>query len=80
MRMTTATSRLPAGEEAFLQALLWEEGHLLRGPAIRAASGHGLSLLRCLEVAIRLSPHLDGAALARIQEGPGPAAEWPWPD
>ena len=79
MRMTTATSRLPAGEEAFLQALLWEEGHLLRGPGTRAASDHGLSLLRCLEVANRLSPHLHGAALARIQESPCPVGDWPWP-
>jgi hypothetical protein len=77
--LTTVSSRLTAAEEAFLQALLGEEGHLLQGPATRAALDHGLSLLRCLEVANRLSPHLHGEALARLQEGPCPTAEWPWP-
>jgi hypothetical protein len=79
MGITTATNRLTADEEAFLQALLWEEGHLFRGPATRAALDHGLSLVRCLEVANRLSPNLHGEGLARIQEGPCPAVEWPWP-
>lgn len=78
MGISTATSRLTPAEEAFLQALLWEEGHLRQGPATRAASEHGLSLLRCLEVANRLSPNLHGEALARIQEDACPTAEWPW--
>ena len=80
MGITAATSGLTAAAEAFLQALPWEEGHLQQGPATRAASEHALSLLRCLEVANRLSPNLQGEALARIQRGPSPAAEWPWPD
>ena len=50
-----------------------------RRPATRAALEHGLSLLRCLEVANRLSPNLHGEALARIHEETCPAAEWPWP-
>jgi hypothetical protein len=66
-------------EEAFVQALLWEESHLQRSPANRTASEHGLSLLRCLEVANRLSPNLHGEALARIHEDPCPTPEWPWP-
>ena|SRR5437867_10708712 len=78
MGISTVTSRLTPAEEAFLQALLWEEGHLQQGPASRAASEHELSLLRALEVANRLSPNLHGEALARIQEGPCPMAEWPW--
>jgi hypothetical protein len=65
-------------EEAFLQALLWEEGHLLRGPATRAAEAHGLSLLRCLEPANRLSSNLHGEALNRLRDSACPAAEWPW--
>src|SRR5262245_52675310 len=80
MGISTATSCLTAAEEAFLQAWLWEEGHLQQGPATRAASEHGLSLLRCLEVANRLSPNLQGQALARVQSGASPAAEWPWPN
>lgn len=79
MGMTTATSHLTAAEEAFLQALLWEEAHLLQGPATRAAVARGLSLLRILEAANRLSSNLHGAALAPIQDGPCPAGEWPWP-
>jgi hypothetical protein len=79
MGLTTATSRLTAAEEAFLQGLLWEEGHLLQGPATRAAPDHGLSLLRCLEVANRLSPNLHGEAMARLQGGPCPTVEWAWP-
>jgi hypothetical protein len=79
MGINTATSRLTPAEESFLQALLWEESHLQRGPATRTASEHGLSLLRCLEVANRLSPNLHGEALARIHENPCPTAEWPWP-
>ncbi len=65
-------------EEAFLQALLWEEGRLLKGPATEAAEEHGLSLVRCLEPANRLSPNLQGEALNRLRQGPSPAAEWPW--
>jgi hypothetical protein len=76
--MNKATGRLNPAEEAFLQALLWEEGHLLRGPATLAAEAHGLSLLRCLEAANRLSPNLHGAALNRLRDGACPAAEWPW--
>jgi len=78
MGMSTVTSRLTPAEESFLQALLWEEGHLQQGSATRAASVHGLSLLRLLEVANRLSSNLHGEALARIQEGACPTAEWPW--
>jgi hypothetical protein len=40
---------------------------------------HELSLLRCLEAANRLSPNLQGEALARIHEDACPTAEWPWP-
>ena len=79
MGITTASSRLTRAEEAFLRALLWEESHLQAGPATRSASEHGLSLLRCLEVANRLSPNLHGEALARIHEEACPTAEWPWP-
>lgn len=73
-------SFLTSTEEAFLQALLWEEGRLLRGPATKAAEEHGLSLLRCLEPANRLSPNLQGEALNRLRQGACPAAEWPWDD
>ena len=69
MGPSTASSHLTPVEEAFLRALLWEESHLQPGPATRAASEHGLSLLRCLEAANRLSPNLHGEALARIHEG-----------
>jgi hypothetical protein len=79
MGIGTFTSRLTAAEETFLQALLWEEGHLLQGPASRTARDHGLSLLRCLEIANRLTPNLQGEALARLQQGPCPPVEWPWP-
>src|SRR5262245_32396649 len=79
MGINTALSSLTPAEEAFLQAVLWEESHLQRGPATRTASEHGLSLLRCLEVANRLSPNLHGEALARIHESACPATEWPWP-
>jgi hypothetical protein len=78
MGVNETTSRLSAPEEAFLQALLWEEGHLQEGPATRAARAHGLSLLRCLEPANRLLPALQGAALARLEDGDHPIAEWPW--
>jgi hypothetical protein len=78
MGMNTATGRLSPAEEAFLQALLWEEGHLLRGPATRAAEARGLSLLRCLEPANRLSPNLHGEALNRLRGRACPAADWPW--
>jgi hypothetical protein len=44
MGLTTVPSRHTAAEEAFLQALLREEGHLLQGPATRTAQDHGLSL------------------------------------
>ncbi len=78
MVMSAAKSYLTPAEEAFLQALLWEEGHLLKGPATRAAEKRGLSLIRCLEPANRLSPNLHGEALNRLQEGACPAADWPW--
>jgi hypothetical protein len=79
MGISTASSRLTRVEEAFLRALLWEESHLQPGPATRAASEHGLSLIRCLEVANRLSPNLHGEALARIHEEACPKGHWPWP-
>ena len=66
MGMNTATLCLEPAEEIYMQALLWEEGHLLQGPATRAAQVHGLSLLRCLEAANRLSPNLHGEALNRL--------------
>jgi hypothetical protein len=72
-------SRLTPEEEAFLQALLWEEGHLVQGQASRAAAEHRLPLLRALEPANRLSPNLHGEAVNRLREGPSPCAEWPWP-
>jgi hypothetical protein len=75
--MNGATYLSPA-EEAFLQAMLWEEGHLVKGPATRVAEAHGLSLLRCLEPANRLSPNLHGEALNRLRDGVCPAADWPW--
>jgi len=78
MGMNTATCRLSPAEETFLPAMLWEEGHLLPGPATRAAEAHGLSLLRCLELANRLSPNLHGEALNRLRDRACPAAEWPW--
>jgi hypothetical protein len=78
MAMNPTQLRLSLAEESFLQGLLWEEGHLLPGPATLAAQAHGLSLLRCLEVANRLSPNLHGEALNRIRDGDCPAAEWPW--
>jgi hypothetical protein len=80
MDMNPATSGLAPAEEAFLKALLWEEGHLLNGPATRAAEAHALSLLRCLEPANRLSPNLHGEALNRLQENAYASAEWPWDD
>lgn len=79
-RYSTMTNYLSPAEEAFLRALLWEEGHLLKGPANHAAEQHGLSLLRCLEPANRLSPNLHGAALNRLRESACPATEWPWDD
>jgi hypothetical protein len=78
MGMNPAPCCLSPAEEAFLQALLWEEGHLLKGPATRTAEEHGLSLLRCLEAANRLSPNLQGEALNRLHDRPCPVAEWPW--
>ena len=72
------TGGLTPAEEAFLQALLWEEGHLQTGPATRAAQEHGLSLLRCLEPANRLVSSLQGEALNRLREGACPVAAWPW--
>ena len=78
MGMNVAGGCLTPAEESFLQALLWEEGHLLQGPATRAAEAHGLSLVRCLEPANRLSPNLQGEALNRIRERTCPKAEWPW--
>ena len=70
---------LTPDEEMFLGAVLWEEGHLVKGPATRVAQEHGLSIIRCLEPANRLSPNLHGEALNRLQEGPCPPAVWPWP-
>lgn len=78
MGMNTSTCSLSPAEEAFLRALLWEEGHLVQGPATRIAEEHGLSLIRCLEPANRLSPNLHGEALNRLRESACPAAEWPW--
>jgi len=80
MGIETLTNRLTAAEEAFIQALLWEEGRLIQGPASRAAQEHGLSMLRCLEVASRLSPNLQGEALVKLQDADCPPAEWPWQD
>ncbi len=86
MDMNAAISYLTPSEEAFLQALLWEEGRMLEGPATRAAEEHGISLIRCLEPANRLSPNLQnrlspnlqGEALNRIRDGACPMAAWPW--
>ncbi len=78
MGINAALGCLSPVEEAFLQALLWEEGHLLKGPATPAAEEQGLSLLRCLEPANRLSPNLHGEALNRLRESACPAAAWPW--
>jgi hypothetical protein len=72
-------SRLTPDEETFLQALLWEEHHLLKGPATRLAEERDLSLMRVLEPANRLSPHLHGEALNRLNAGPCPPVRWPWP-
>jgi hypothetical protein len=79
MDLMPITNGLTPSEEAFLQALLWEELNLRPGPASQAATTHGLSVLRCLEVANRLSPNLQGDALARLQAGDSPVAVWPWP-
>jgi len=78
MGMSAGVSGLSPAEESFLQALLWEEGHLVSGPATRTAEEHGLSLLRCLEAANRLSPNLHGEALNRLRGSACPTAEWPW--
>jgi hypothetical protein len=78
MGVSATSHGLTRAEEAFLQALLWEEGHLFHGPATRAAEEHGLSLLRCLEPANRLSTNLHGEALNRLRGGASPSAEWPW--
>jgi hypothetical protein len=72
------SSGLTPTEEAFLQAMLWEEDWLMRGPATRIAEEHGLSLVRCLEPANPVSPNLHGEALNRLRESPCPRAEWPW--
>jgi hypothetical protein len=80
MGVIAENSRLTPAEEAFLQALLWEEGRLLTGPATRTAEQHGLSLIRCLEPANRLSPNLQGEALNRLRDSPCPVAAWPWDD
>jgi hypothetical protein len=72
-------SRLTPEEETFLQAVLWEEGRLVKGPATRVLEEHGLSLLRLLEPANRLSSRLHGEALNQLREGPCPTAKWPWP-
>jgi hypothetical protein len=78
--MAVKSPCLSPAEEAFLQAWLWEEGQLQPGPATLAAQAHGLSLLRCLEVANRLSPQLHGTALNRLRDSTRPLAEWPWQD
>ncbi len=78
MGVNAFASSLSPAEENSLRALLWEEGHLMSGPATRAAEAHGLSLLRCLEPANYLSPNLHGEALNRLREGTCPTAEWPW--
>src|SRR5260370_26061115 len=78
MGVKAAVCRLSPAEEAFLQALLWEEGHLLQGPATRTAEEHRLSLIRCLEPANRLSPNLRGEALNRLRESACPVAGGPW--
>ena len=78
MGMKVAKSGLSPAAEAFLQALLWEEGRFLHGPATRVAEEHGLPLIRCLEPANRLSPNLQAEALNRLQESACHAAEWPW--
>ncbi len=72
-------SRLTPDEETFLQALLWEEGHLVKGAATCTAEEYGLSIIRALEAANRLSPNLRGEALNRVREGPCPRVKWPWP-
>jgi hypothetical protein len=73
-----SSTGLRPDEEAFIRALLWEEGHLVRGPAARLAEEHGLSLIRCLEPANRLSPNLQGEALNQLRDSASPRAEWPW--
>jgi hypothetical protein len=78
MSVSATSGGLSPAEEGFLQALLWEEGQFLRGPATRTAQEQGLSLLRCLEPASRLSPNLHGEALNRPREGAYPGTEWPW--
>ena len=65
-------------EVAFLQALLWEEAHLVNGSATRTARERALSLIRCLEPVNRLVPDFQGESLNRLREGPCPTAEWPW--
>lgn len=70
--------QLKPDEEAFLKAMLWEEGHLLHGPATRMAEEHGLSLIRCLEAANRLSPNLQGEALNQLRDDACPEVAWPW--
>lgn len=79
MGLSKTRTRLTTAEERFLQALLWEEAHLQNGPATRAISDPGLSYLRLLEAANRLSPNFSGEALARIEAGPCPPVTWPWP-
>ncbi|HZU37115.1 MAG TPA: hypothetical protein VFA18_14435 [Gemmataceae bacterium] len=78
MGVNAVNNCLSPAEEAYLRALLGEEGHLVKGPATRTAEEHGLSLLRCLEPANRLSPNLHGEALNRLRQSRCPAAEWPW--
>ena len=77
MGISAAIPNLTPAEEAFLQALLWEEGQLLKGPATRAAEEHGLSLIRCLEPAKRLTPNLQGEALNHLRDGACPIAACP---
>lgn len=80
MAINTAACGLSPTEEAFIQALLWEEGHLQKGPATLAAEARGLSLLRCLEPANRLSSNLSGVALNHLRDSDHVAANWPWGD
>ncbi len=72
-------NKLTHEEESFIQTLLWEEGHLVKGPATKIAEEQGLSLIRCLEPANRLSPNLRGEALNRLRKEPCPHGKWPWP-
>ena len=77
MGMNSATCLLSPAEEAELQALLWEEGHLQKGPATSGGfQARRLSLLQhTWRAANRLSPNLHGAALNRLRDSACPAAD-----